>query len=149
MYTSSSIPFNPAVCGSYKAIIYTCPFSNIWWVETSSLRKYYKATLVSRWLYFLQDSKSCSTIHVIKNNFRAKVIKGNLISLFTAMNGILVLSSALIPKVLVILAPFIEQFIQRVYAPIFVEPGYSYGVLQERGYEGVSQNNIVIFAIKK
>lgn len=36
-----------------------------------------------------------------------------------------------------------------VYAPIFVEPGYSYGVLQERGYEGVSQNNIVIFAIKK
>ena len=46
------------------------------------LRKYYKATLVSRWLYFLQDSKSCSTIHVIKNNFRARVIKGNLISLF-------------------------------------------------------------------
>lgn len=36
-----------------------------------------------------------------------------------------------------------------VYAPIFVEPGYSYGVLQERGYGGVSQNNIVIFAIKK
>ena len=36
-----------------------------------------------------------------------------------------------------------------VYAPIFVEPGYSYGVLQERGYGGVRQNNIVIFAIKK
>lgn len=36
-----------------------------------------------------------------------------------------------------------------VYAPIFVEPGYSYGVLQERGYGGVSRNNIVIFAVKK
>lgn len=36
-----------------------------------------------------------------------------------------------------------------VYAPIFVEPGYSYGVIQERGYGGVSQNGIVIFALKK
>ena len=36
-----------------------------------------------------------------------------------------------------------------VYAPIFVEPGYSYGVMQERKQGGISQNGIIVYAIKK